>query len=237
MQKQTISAAAYDSIITVPRKGILDESELDALEKPALHNLMQDERVKEILIPHEVVQERIKRLATEIIRDNPNATKLNLIMVLTGAFMFTADLSREIFLQSGPEIEFQPMKLSTYAKEIKQAGETTRNVEIQLDCADLEGHDIIIIEDIIDQGFTLNELKKFLLVKKKVNSVKICTLLEKRLDNPTEEVKKIRRSLNINYVGFRIPDVWVAGYGIDSGDDFRHLPVIIAVNEDYYLKR
>lgn len=235
MQKKTITAAAYDNIITVPKEGILDGSELDALEKPAIQKLIRDVRVAEILIPKEVITERIKRLATEIIKEHKDAKKLNLIMVLTGAFMFTADLSREIFNQAGPEIEFHPMKLSTYAKEIKQAGETTRDVEIQLDCADLEDHDIIIIEDIIDQGFTLNELKKFLLQKKKVNTVKICTLLEKRLDNPTEEVKKIRRSLDINYVGFRIPDVWVAGYGIDSGEDFRHLPVVIAVNEECYL--
>lgn len=234
MQPKKLILADYERIVEVPLDGVIDHRRPERYEQIVSSQIGQDERFGRLLIPADVIKHRIQELAVEIIKDNAENKKFNLLMVLTGAFMFAADLSREIFRQNGPEIVFHTMKLSTYRKEIKKEGESIREVDIQLDCADLTGEHIIIVEDIIDQGFTLNELKNFLLTKKKVASVKICTLLYKNLDHPTDEVTKLRDRLKIDYTGFTIPDVWVAGYGIDSGEDFRHLPFVIAVNEDYY---
>ncbi|MDH5467993.1 MAG: hypothetical protein OEY25_11295, partial [Candidatus Aminicenantes bacterium] len=69
------------------------------------------------------------------------------------------------------------------------------------------------------------------------NSLKVCVLFNKVLKNPTKEVRKIKEKLAIDYLGFEIPDRWIAGYGIDAGGDFRHLPYIITVREDYYLNK
>ncbi|RLI61764.1 MAG: hypothetical protein DRO88_12635, partial [Promethearchaeia archaeon] len=91
--------------------------------------------------------------------------------------------------------------------------------------------------DIIDQGFTLNALMNYLVKNKKVNSVKICSLLLKKLENPSKEVKQSRKNIesHLDFIGFTVPDIWVAGYGIDASDDFRSLPFIIGVNEKFYL--
>ncbi|MHA1674233.1 MAG: phosphoribosyltransferase [Promethearchaeota archaeon] len=224
----------YEEVIDVPIEGVIDHRRPERYDQIHSSQVGKDTRFGALLIPADVITNRIQQLAVEIIKDNADTTKFNLLMVLTGAFIFTADLSREIFRQNGQDIQFHTMKLSTYKKEIKKEGEPMREVDIQLDCGDISGEHVIIVEDIIDQGFTLAELKKFLFEKKKVASVKICTLMYKKLKNPTEEVLHLRNELTIDYTGFTIPDVWVAGYGIDSGDDFRHLPFVISVNEEYY---
>ncbi|NMB66391.1 MAG: hypoxanthine phosphoribosyltransferase, partial [Spirochaetes bacterium] len=91
------------------------------------------------------------------------------------------------------------------------------------------------VEDIADQGFTLSWLKNYLLHERNAKSLKICSLLYKRLDNPSQEVQNIRRQLDIDYIGFTVPDVWVAGYGIDAAYEYRHLPFIVRVNEEYFV--
>ncbi|MHA1775772.1 MAG: phosphoribosyltransferase [Promethearchaeota archaeon] len=237
MNPKFLNLTDYGNIIEVPLQGVIDHRRPETYEQILSSQLSKDERFSRLLIPPDVIKHRIQELAAEIIKDNIENPKFNLLMVLTGAFMFAADLGREIFRQNGPDIQYFTMKLSTYRKEIKKVGETIREVDIQLDCGDIEGEHVIIVEDIIDQGFTLSELQKFLIEEKKAASVKICTLLYKRLEQPTQEVKEIRTNLNIDYIGFTIPDVWVAGYGIDSGDDFRQLPFVIAVNEDYYRRK
>ncbi|WP_457556645.1 phosphoribosyltransferase [Candidatus Harpocratesius sp.] len=237
MAPKILTLPDYEKPIEVPLDGVIDHLNPKAFEYFLSNRLNHDERCRNLLIPADVIKNRIRKLAVEIIEDNKENKKYNFLIVLTGAFMFAADLGREIYRQSGQEIQYFIMKLSTYRKEIKKEGETIRDVDIQLDCGDLSGEHIIIIEDIIDQGFTLSELEKFLLEKKKVASVKICTLLYKNLEKPTTEVQNLRSNLKIDYIGFTVPDVWVAGYGIDSGDDFRHLPFIIAVNEEYYLRK
>jgi hypoxanthine phosphoribosyltransferase len=131
-------------------------------------------------------------------------------------------------------VRFHFAKLSTYAGSIKSGGETHRAVHTHLFPEDMAGKDILIIEDIIDQGFTMHRLRQILLEEKKANSVRICALLVKRLDNPTEEVRRMREGLTVDFAGFSFPDVWIAGYGIDAAGEFRNFPHIITVNEALY---
>lgn len=98
---------------------------------------------------------------------------------------------------------------------------------------DIRGKDILLIEDIVDQGFTLSKIQNHLSTQR-LNSLKTCVLLTKRLYNPTPEVKEFRKSLTLDYVGFSVPDRWVAGYGIDSGHNFRQIPDIIVVKKEKY---
>jgi len=94
------------------------------------------------------------------------------------------------------------------------------------------------LDDIVDDAFTITHLRQDLLDHGITESkLKTCVLLNKILDNPSEQVKKLRNQITLDYVGFEIPDRWIAGYGIDAGEDFRELPFIVAVNENYYLNK
>jgi len=221
----------YRNIIDVPEEG-LSQAEMPAGEIP---EEMKD-RVDMTLIPEECLQEKIRDLAGKICSDYAGKKELNLVIVLNGAAFFATDLGREIFRHGGPGVKYNFIKASTYGNEIKDAGERSREVKIELEPGNLRGADVILVEDIVDQGFTLYEIKKYLLGKGGARSLKICVLLDKVLKNPTREVMELREKLVLDYTGFKIPDRWVAGYGIDAGEDFRQLPFIITVKEEYYLK-
>jgi hypoxanthine phosphoribosyltransferase len=236
MRLKIIKSDEYRNVIDVPIEGIRDfeENEDKILEK--YQNLFSDIRFKSLLIPERSLQKRIQNLAQLIVEKGDNKDRFDFLIVLTGAFIFGADLSREIYRISGIEVFFHTVKLSTYQNEIKRKGEISRQVRVVLEPLDIEKRDIIIIEDIIDQGFTINALLDYL-IKKKVNSVKICSLLLKKLDNPSKEIRKSRKNIesHLDFIGFTVPDIWVVGYGIDASNDFRSLPFIIGVNEDFYL--
>jgi hypoxanthine-guanine phosphoribosyltransferase len=85
----------------------------------------------------------------------------------------------------------------------------------------------------VDQGFTLTKIHR-LLLEKGPASMKTCALLLKRLHDPTPAVRMLRQALRISYVGFDVPDRWVAGFGIDVGGELRELPFVVAVNEAHY---
>jgi hypoxanthine phosphoribosyltransferase len=228
----------FDSIIHVPEGGI----------PPAKGNNLilnsippeKERKIDKILIPEQYIKARVKALARKISKDYEMVKEINLVTILKGAFVFASDLGREIYNVSGlkgPEIKFDFIKAVTYGKEIKQTQESQRKVRIELKSQDLRGKDVLLIEDIVDQGFTLWEIKKNLLEKEKLNSLRVCALLNKVLKNPSAEVRELKENLTIDYLGFEIPDRWIAGYGIDAGGDFRHLPFIVAVKENYYLNK
>jgi hypoxanthine phosphoribosyltransferase len=227
-----------DSVIHVPEGGI----------PPAKGNNLilnsippeKERKIDKILIPEQYIKARVKALARKISKDYEMVKEINLVTILKGAFVFASDLGREIYNVSGlkgPEIKFDFIKAVTYGKEIKQTQESQRKVRIELKSQDLRGKDVLLIEDIVDQGFTLWEIKKNLLEKEKLNSLRVCALLNKVLKNPSAEVRELKENLTIDYLGFEIPDRWIAGYGIDAGGDFRHLPFIVAVKENYYLNK
>jgi len=237
MCSKMINSDEYMNVISVPMEGIQNFKEKEDGNNKIYQNLYSDNRFKSLLIPEKSLKKRIQELAQLIVKKVDNKDRIDFLIVLTGAFIFGADLAREIYKISGIEVFFHTVKLSTYQDEIKREGEINRQVKFELKPIDIEKRDIIIIEDIVDQGFTLNALLNYLVKKMKVNSVKICTLLLKNLDNPSKEVKQSRKYIesHLNFIGFTVPDIWVAGYGIDASNDFRSLPFIIGVNEKFYL--
>jgi len=228
----------FDSVIKVPEEGI----PLAKGEGLVLSGIPPEKELKidKILIPERHIKERIKALARKISKDYERAKEINLVIILKGAFVFASDLGREIYNVSGlkgPEVKFDFIKAVTYGKEIKQTQESQRKVRIELKPLDLRGKDVLLIEDIVDQGFTLWEIKNNLLEKEKLSSLRVCVLLNKVLKDPSAEVRELKENLTIDYLGFEVPDRWIAGYGIDAGGDFRHLPFIVAVKENYYLSK
>lgn len=228
----------YENVIQVPEGGLPSGKG----ESPILTGIPpeKERKIDKILIPELCIHARVKALAQKISKDYESVKEINLLIILKGAFVFASDLGREICRVSGlkgPEVKFDFIKAVTYGKEIKQTQESQRKVRIELKPVDLRGKDVLLIEDIVDQGFTLWEIKKNLLEKENLNSLKVCALLNKVLKNPSAEVKEIKKNLTLDYLGFEIPDRWIAGYGIDAGGDFRDLPFIIAVRENYYLNK
>lgn len=215
----------YQSVITITPSGL-------AAGMPSIGG---DERIDRILIPEDCIQRRVQALADQIAGDYARTTELHLVVVLKGAFVFAADLGRAIHKAGGPDVKYSFLKAVTYGTEIKTSGEPRRRVRIQLEPDNMEGKDALLIDDIVDQAFTMSKARE-LLETHNVKSVKTCALLYKILDDPGHEVGQLKNSLPIDYIGFTVPDRWVAGYGIDAGGDFRHLPYIVAVKEEYYTK-
>ena len=136
----------------------------------------------------------------------------------------------------GPEIKIDFYEAETYGMEIKKDEEKERKVRILRRPRYIKGVDVILIDDIGDTLQTLNAIREDLIVTfdYEPSRIKICFLLDKILKNPPGEIKKLKSSLKPDYVGFEIPDIWIAGYGIDAGEDFRLLSSIVAVREDLY---
>jgi len=155
------------------------------------------------------------RLAARINEDY-RGRKLILVAVLKGAFVFMADLIRHLDLQA--EVEF--VGLSSYG----QSRESSGKVKVVQDlCTDIRGRDVLIVEDIIDTGLTTNFLLNYL-KKQKPSSVKICSL--------TSKPSRRKLPVNIDYLGFEVPDKFIVGYGIDWDGKFRHLPDLCFIKEE-----
>jgi len=217
----------YEDIIKVSDKGLI------LPYKESIHSNIE-ERIGKILIPEECIQKRVDNLAKQICKDYKRGKKLDLVGILDGAFIFVSDLGRKIYNHNGPEIRLHFIDVETYGKGIKKTKEKQRKVKIKSGLGNMKGKDVLLVEDLVDQGFTLSGIKQYL-IEKQVNSVKICVLVNKILEEASQEIKELRNKLVFDYIGFEIPDKWIAGYGLDAGGkDFRLLPFIVTVNEDYY---
>lgn len=169
----------------------------------------RDPLIDKILIGSADVQQRIRQLGTEISRDYEGRTPI-LVCILKGAFVFLADLSRCIGIHH--EIDF--MAISSY----HGGTESTGVVKIEKDLkSNITDRDIIIVEDIIDTGLTMNHLLQ-LLETRNPRSIRVCSLLDKS-SRRVEEVP-------VSYRGFEIPDEFVIGYGLDYDEKYRNLPFI-----------
>lgn len=161
------------------------------------------------LISTEEVNEKLQEIASKISKEYKDKT-VHLICVLKGGVMFMVDLAKHIV----PPVTMDFMAVSSYGNETTSSGV----VKIVKDLDEsIEGKDVIIIEDIIDSGRTLSYLVK-ILEKREPNSIKICTLLDK----PDRRVVDVE----VDYVGFTIPDEFVVGYGLDYMQKYRNLPFI-----------
>ena len=166
------------------------------------------------LIPEKLLQDRIKELARQIEKDYKNK-EMTIVSILRGAVFFTVDLSKNI----KNKVEFEFIEASSY----ENGFESTGNIKINKDLStSVEGKDILIVEDIIDSGKTLKYLKEYI-ESKKANSVKICTLLNK---SERREVE-----IDVDYIGFDIPNKFVLGYGLDYKQYYRNLPYIGYIEE------
>jgi hypoxanthine phosphoribosyltransferase len=186
-----------------------------------------------ILIDEDQIQDRLAEMAQDIIADAVHAPRLRLVGVLKGGWMFLADLARAIRRAGGPHVLYEFIRASTYGSEIKQFGESQRQVTITGLPKDIHGDHIILVEDILDQGFTLSTIRTQLLAMGAA-SVKVCVFLDKQLENPEPAVREIRSQLVPEYVGFPVPDRWVVGYGLDIGEEFRDLPYVAIAREEYF---
>jgi len=164
--------------------------------------------LERILIPAESIQRRVIELAGQISQDFQGVDRLYLVGILKGAFIFLADLARQ--LEVPHSVDF--MALSSYGKTT-----TSGAVRIIMDLREpVEGQHLMIVEDILDTGHTLSYLYRTL---KERNPASIHTCVLVRKTRPRQDVP-------VDYLGFEIPDVWVVGYGLDYADRHRTLPYI-----------
>ena len=168
----------------------------------------------QVLISSERIQKRIRELGEQISNDYPEG-RLHLICILKGACFFMTDLARA--MTRDVFVDF--MGISTYGKGKTSSGEVkvTKDLDISL-----EGADVLIVEDIVDSGVTLNYLLH-VLEQRKPRSIRIAALLDK----PERRL----RPVHVSYVGFAIPDKFVVGYGLDYAEKYRNLDAICVLAE------
>lgn len=174
---------------------------------------MSDSNLR-VIIPEEKIQARIRELGAKISKDYPSGN-LHMICILKGAAWFMTDLTRALTR----EVFIDFMGISTYGKGKTSSGEVrlTKDLDISL-----EGADVLIVEDIVDSGVTLNYLMH-VLDQRKPRSIRIAALLDK----PERRL----RPVHVSYVGFEIPDEFVVGYGLDYAEKYRNLRDICVLEE------
>jgi hypoxanthine phosphoribosyltransferase len=173
--------------------------------------------IEDVLIPPDRLQERIAELAAEVDRDYEGRDVL-LVAVLKGAFLVMADLTRRLHVRS--QVDF--MACSSYGSATSSSGVV--RILKDLD-TDIEGRHVLIIEDIIDSGLTLDYLVKNLRSRRPA-SIEVLSLLTKPSRREVD--------LPIRYIGFEVPDVFVVGYGLDFAENFRGLPCIATLKPEVY---
>lgn len=175
--------------------------------------------IGKVLIDEETLNKRVEELGAEITRDFQGKDLL-MIGILKGAVIFMSDLAKKIELPLAMDF----MAVSSYGASTKSSGVV--RILKDLD-EEIEGKDVLIVEDIIDTGLTLHYLCENLL-SRKPNSLKICCCFDKpsRREVPVE----------IDYVGFDIPDEFVVGYGLDYAQRYRNLPYVSVLDPKEYEK-
>ncbi len=177
-----------------------------------------DKDIEKILVSTDQIQQRVSELAKQISADYSDVRQIFLIGILKGAFIFLADLSRQLTIPH--VVDF--MAVSSYGKTAN-----TGAVRLIMDLREpIDGQHAIIVEDIADSGKTLKYLYQVLQWHNPA-SLKTCVLLRKNKDN---------LDVPINYLGFDIPNAWVVGYGLDYADHYRTLPYIAELKPEIYSK-
>jgi hypoxanthine phosphoribosyltransferase len=171
---------------------------------------MREPTLDTILLTADQIQDRVRDLGREIVRDYPEPADLHLICVLKGAFMFLADLVRAI----DRTVTFDFMAVSSYAKGTTSSGEVRLVKDLD---TGLQGRNVIIVEDIVDTGLTLSYLQEILRARSP-RSLRTACLLNK----PSRRVVDVK----VDYIGFTIEDRFVVGYGLDWAEKYRNLPAI-----------
>ena len=178
-----------------------------------------DQDILKVLITEEELRECVKKLGEQISRDYQGKNLL-MVSVLKGSVVFMSDLMRSITIPA--QIDF--MSVSSYGSGVKTSGvvKIIKDLDQQL-----EGKDLLIVEDILDSGMTLSYLSQ-LLRARNPRSIRIATLLDK----PERRTADIQA----DYYGFRVPDAFVVGYGLDYSEKYRNLPYIGVLKPEVYPK-
>lgn len=163
------------------------------------------------LLTAEQIRARITELAAQINADYAEGEPLHFVAVLKGAFVFLSDLARAM---SPRPVTLDFIAVSSYGAATKTSGEVRLLKDLD---TPLQGRDVIIVEDIVDTGLTMDYLVRTLQVRGP-RSIKIASLLDKPSNREIEVV--------VDYVGFTIPDEFVVGYGLDLGELYRNLPYV-----------
>lgn len=170
-----------------------------------------------VLIPEPKIKQRIQDLATEIAFDF-RGKEITVICILKGSFIFYADLIRQIDLPMSCEF----MGVSSYGNKTSSSGE----VKMTLDMTEpLSGKHVVIVEDIVDTGLTMQYLVNNLRSRKPA-SLKVCSLLVKP--------ESLKCDIEIDYVGFKLAKEFVVGYGLDYAGKFRQLPYIGVIENEHH---
>lgn len=161
------------------------------------------------MFSEEQVEKRISELAEQISRDYSGKT-VHMVCILRGSVFFFTELAKKMTVP----VTMDFMAASSYGDSTESSG----SLEVRKDLDDpLDDLDVLVVEDIIDSGNTLSKIKK-MLMGRRAASFKVCTLLDKPARRETE--------VEIDYVGFQVPDVFVVGYGLDYAQRYRNLPYI-----------
>ncbi len=167
------------------------------------------------ILSQEAIQEKVKEIARQIERDY-EGKEVVFVGVLKGAFIFLADLVRNI---EKVDVLIDFIKVSSYGASTETSGVVRLDFDTTMN---LEGRHVILVEDILDTGLTLRYLKE-LLEKKNPLSLRIAVLLDKF------ERRKVQ--IEADYVGFRVPDKFLVGYGLDYAERYRNIPYVMELKE------
>ncbi len=178
---------------------------------------MMQKDIQEILYTEKQVQDKVRELGSIIEKDYKDK-ELVLLGLLNGSVIFLADLVRAINLP----LKFDFMIVSSYGKSSQSSGCVDIIKDIRLD---ITNKDVLIVEDIIDTGLTLECVKKFLQLKQP-KSIKTCAFLDKK------ECRKA--NIDADYVGFVVPDEFIVGYGLDYAQKYRNLPYVGVLKKSVY---
>jgi hypoxanthine phosphoribosyltransferase len=179
--------------------------------------------IERVVVTPEQIADKTSELAAQIAEDYRSVDELVLVCVLTGAFVFTADLARELGRRGVP-VQLEFMQASSYGQAATSSGVVRLRKDLD---RDISGAHVLVVEDIVDTGLTLSWLLKYL-EGRSAASVEVVTLLRKPA--------AIRSAPPLTYVGFDIPSEFVVGYGLDYAGKYREVPYVGVLKPQVYSR-
>jgi hypoxanthine phosphoribosyltransferase len=176
---------------------------------------MADQSAPAVLLTRDDIRARVAALATEIERDHPGSDPIHLVCVLKGGFMFLADLIRAMT----DRVTLDFIAVASYGKSTSTSGEVRMLKDLDFG---IEGCDVVIVEDIVDTGLTLNYLQDILRARGPRRLTTACLL-----SKPSRRMVDVK----VDYIGFSIDDHFVVGYGLDFDQRYRNLPHIAVLGD------